>query len=124
MKPYGWPAIWSCWRMGKFLAAGEARDVAANPRVTAVADVLGYTVLAAGPRLVAVPPGGLRIGGGPVEFSMIVERVADMVGYSEIAGMIGNVRVRLPWTSDAARPGPGDRLIVHAARFSELHHQG
>jgi ABC-type sugar transport system ATPase subunit len=107
---------------GRVEAAGEAHDVATNPRVAAVAEVLGYTVLTSSARKLAVPPGALRLGAGTgtLEFSMTVERVVDLVGVCEIVGRIGNVGTRIAWAAGDASPLPGDRVTVHAARACEL----
>ena len=105
---------------GRVQAVGEAYDVAANPRVAAVAEVLGYTVLTRSARTLAVPPGALRPGPGPLAFSLTVEHLVNLVGVCEIVGHIGNVPVRIEWAPDDARPHPGDRVTVHAARASEL----
>jgi ABC-type sugar transport system ATPase subunit len=105
---------------GEVQAQGEAHEVAANPRVAAVAEVLGYTVLTTSARTLAVPPGALGLGGGLLEFSMVVERLVDMVAVCEIVGRIGNVHVRIACAAADARPHPGDRVTVHATRVCEL----
>ena len=105
---------------GRVLAAGAARDVAANPRVPAVADVLGYAVLTSRSRRLAVPPGSLRAGPGQPEFTMVVDRVLDMIGATEVVGRIGDRVVRMPWPGAEPLPREGERLVVHAIRFSEL----
>jgi ABC-type sugar transport system ATPase subunit len=105
---------------GRVEAAGEAHEVAANPRVAAVAEVLGYTILTTPARKVAVPPGALALGGGPLEFSMTVERLVDLVDVCEIVGGIGDVRVRIARAAGDPRPHPGDRVTVYAARSCQL----
>ena len=101
---------------GRVRARGEARDVAEHPRVAAVAEVLGYTVLATPAQTVAVPPGAMRLGGGRLEFSMIVDRATNVAGVSEVVGRIAGVVVRVPLTDGDARQNPGDRVTVHATR--------
>jgi ABC-type sugar transport system ATPase subunit len=105
---------------GKVLAVGETHRVAGNPRITAVAQVLGYTVLTTLTRRIAVPPAGLRLGGGQLEFPMTVVRVVDLIDGIEIVGRIGDTVVRLRDAGTDFRPEQGDRLTVHATRFSEL----
>jgi ABC-type sugar transport system ATPase subunit len=105
---------------GRVQATGEARQVVANPRVAAVAEVLGYAIIPTPARTLAVPPGALKLGGGPLEFSMTVERVVDMAGVCEIVGRIGDARVRVEWAAADASQHPGDRVTVHAARACEL----
>lgn len=105
---------------GRVLASGEAHQVAANPRTKAVAEVLGYMVLTAGGRTIAVPRGAMQSGSGETEFSMTVDRMVDMAGSVEIIGHIGDVRVIVPWTRTDAIPAPGDCLPVHVTRACEL----
>lgn len=105
---------------GRVHAAGGKRDVVTNPRVTEVAEVLGHTVLGVNGLRLAVPPGGLLMGPGRTEFSMIVDSVLDLVDHREIAGRVGDaiVRVRLPAASDT--PKPGERVLIHANQASEV----
>ena len=105
---------------GQVLAAGETHDVAANPRLTAVAKVLGYTVLSVPERRIGVPPGGFTLGSGVVQFSMTVDRIVDLVGSAEIVGKVGDTVVRIPYGSAGSKPRAGDRVMVHATQFSEL----
>jgi ABC-type sugar transport system ATPase subunit len=105
---------------GEVLAAGEAHAVAANPRVAAVAEVLGYTVITLPARRIAVPPGGLRPGSGEVEFAMTVDRVVDLIGTVEIVGRVDGSVLRVPWAGGDARPAPGERVRIHATQCSPL----
>jgi len=106
---------------GKVHAAGSTRQVALHPGTSRVADVLGYAVLVAGGRRVAVPPHALRLGpGSALEFSMVVRDVVDLIESHEIVGEIGDVRVRVPFESSQSRPVLGQCVIVHAERWSEL----
>jgi ABC-type sugar transport system ATPase subunit len=101
---------------GRVHAAGDTREVAANPRVKPVADVLGYFVFGN----VAVPPGRLKPGPGAREFSMVVEEIADVVEYREMVGRVGDVRVRVPLPPTGDAPAPGDRALIHAERCCVL----
>jgi ABC-type sugar transport system ATPase subunit len=105
---------------GRVLAAGDKREVATNPGVAAVAEVLGYSVLNADGRLVAVPPGAFAHGSGELEFSMVVEDLLDLVEWREMAGRIGDVRVHVALPAAADSPSRGDRVQVHAERWSEV----
>ena len=105
---------------GRVYAAGDKREVATRPRVREVADVLGYTVLMVDARPIAVPPGALKPGPGACEFSMVVDEVLDLVESLEVVGRIADTRVRVPAPMTAETPQPGDRLLVHAERFSRL----
>jgi ABC-type sugar transport system ATPase subunit len=105
---------------GRVHASGDKHDVVTNPRVTPTAEVLGYSVLIVTGRPVAVPPGALRPGAGPLECSMTVEHVLDLVESREIVGRINDVRVHVEWPPASETPSPGDRVTVHAARFYGL----
>jgi len=101
---------------GRVHAAGSKRDVVLNPAGPAVAEILGYTVLNANGRRMAVPPGALELGSGPVEFWMVVEELLDVVDHLEIIGRVGTVRVHVAAPATAEIPQPGDRVLVHADR--------
>jgi ABC-type sugar transport system ATPase subunit len=105
---------------GKSLASGSADAVATNPRVAAVAEVLGYAVLTSGARRIGVPPGGLRLGRGDCEFSMTVDRVVDLVGITELVGQIDGTVVRIRLADGDPRPRAADRVIVRATVCAAL----
>ncbi len=105
---------------GRVHAAGPKREVVLNPAGAAVADILGYAVLIANGRRVAVRPGDLKLGPGPVEFSMVVEELLDLVDHLEIAGRVGTVRVRVAAPATAELPQRGDCLVVHADRPCDI----
>ena len=104
---------------GRVHASGSKRHVAANPATREVADVLGFMVLAVNGRPVAVPPGALKHGPGPMEFWMVVEGIVDLVERREIVGRIGEVRAAVP-VDDAVEAKPGQRVLVHAERACDL----
>jgi hypothetical protein len=81
-----------------------------------VAQVLGYTVLQSNERLVAVPPGALRLGHGPVEWTMVVEEVLDLIESREIIGRVGDTRVRVECPTTGESVHSGDRVFVHAEK--------
>jgi ABC-type Fe3+/spermidine/putrescine transport system ATPase subunit len=100
---------------GRVHAAGAKRDVVADPLEAAVAEVMGYTILAAADRQrVAIRPGGLKLGPGSLEFSMLVEQLLDLVDRREIVGWIGAARVHVAAPSQGPLPQRGDRVAVHA----------
>jgi len=103
---------------GQVRAAGPKRDVVLNPRTAAVAEVLGYTVIAVDGRRFAVPPRMFSIapGGWPVD----VEQVLDLVESQEIIGRIGASSVRIALDPAVAAPRRGDRITVQAATAYEL----
>ena len=105
---------------GRVHASGDKREVVTNPRVTPVAEVLGYSVLVVNGRRVAVPPGALRPGAGGPEWSMVVEHAVDLVESREIVGRINDVRVHVEWSPAGETPSPGDRVTVHATRSCDL----
>jgi ABC-type sugar transport system ATPase subunit len=105
---------------GRVHAAGGKRDVATNPRVAEAAEVLGYSVLVAAGRRVAVPPGALKPGPGGLEFSMVVESVLDLVDHVELVGRVAETRVRVPFATTSGIPRPGERVLVHAERACDL----
>ncbi len=105
---------------GKVLAAGDPREVALNPRGVEVAEALGYSVLTVNGRQVAVPRGALRIGPGHPEFAMMVDGVLDLADSRFVVGRIGDVRVHVPLSGTVQLPTPGDRVLVHSQRVSEL----
>ena len=105
---------------GRVYAAGNKRDVVTNPQVRTVAEVLGHTVITINGRSVAIPPGGLQMGPGGIEFTMSVDGVLDLVDHQEVAGRIGDaiVRLRVPISIEA--PKPGTHVIVHSEQASEI----
>ena len=98
---------------GCVIAAGAAADVYAAPGTRAAAELLGYRVLQAPGRSVAVPAGALRLGvGGRTAFDLVVRRDVDLGHERRLFGTIGDVPV-----SVAARPAgdamaPGTRITV------------
>lgn len=105
---------------GKVLAVGDKHEITTDPRLTDVALALGYIVLYAAGRRVAVPSDAIKVGGGQLEFSMTVDGVVDVVDFTEILGHIGEMRVRVQASADDARAKRGERIVVHANRFHEL----
>jgi ABC-type sugar transport system ATPase subunit len=105
---------------GKVLASGEKRDVAAHPGAGEVAEALGYSVLRTGARHVAVPPETLTPGPGPVQFTLVVDGVTDLVHSKEIVGRVGESRVRIRCASSQASPRPGEEIIISAASSFSL----
>ena len=107
---------------GRVMASGDKRDVAARPRLTEVAELLGHTVLSLNGRRLAVPPGALQLGPGPVQFAITVEAVIDLVDGREMTGRTGeDAVVRLALPPNGPTPKPGERIPVHAERSFELH---
>jgi ABC-type sugar transport system ATPase subunit len=105
---------------GTVQASGGKREVATAVAGPAVADVLGYAVLAVDGKRVAVPPGALTLGAGPRQFSLVVDHVVDLVDRREIVGRIGDVHVHVVLPPDGTAPAPGDRVLVHAEQLYDL----
>ena len=104
---------------GRVLAAGSKREVATNPRAVAVADVLGYTILAGDGRMIAVPPHAWSLGAGG-GWTLDVEGVLDLVDGWEVVGRIGAAPVRVAIGHGMRVPVRGDRVRVQADVFYEL----
>jgi tungstate transport system ATP-binding protein len=101
---------------GRVAAAGGKHDVLLHPAGAAVAEILGYTVVVADGRSVAVPADALAIGPGPLDFEMVVDDVLDLVDHYDVVGRIGVTRVHVAARAGSAPPQRGDRIVVHAAR--------
>lgn len=105
---------------GRVQSAGSKRDILLNPVRAAVAEILGYTILLANGRQVAVGSDALNIGPGPVEFWMTVEDLLDLVDHVQIVGRVGDVRVHVSAPPAVDMPQRGDRLLIHAERACDM----
>jgi ABC-type dipeptide/oligopeptide/nickel transport system ATPase component len=105
---------------GRVHAAGDKREIAANPRAVEVAQALGHTILSGPERTLAVPSGALKMGGGPIQFSMRVDAVVDAVAFKEIVGRIGGVHARVRLEGDGGIPSIGDDVTVHPESAFDL----
>lgn len=99
---------------GVVRASGPAGAVFRAPPDRTVAELLGHTVLRSEAGLLAVPPGGLRLGEGSPGFSLEIERVVDMGNHPHLLGRIGDVRVDLRLDAGEALPNPGESIRVTA----------
>ena len=99
---------------GLVRAAGPKGAVYRSPADATVAELLGYTLLPLGAKLIAVPAGGLRLGQGCPRFSLHVERVVDMGNHPHVVGRVGDVRVDLRLAAGDPMPEPGTVLQVGA----------
>jgi len=105
---------------GRIRVAGDKSAVMMNPGKADVAEVLGYSVLAANGHRVAVPPGALRPGPGRLEFSMIVDDLLDLVERRELVGRVGETRVHVAIPGTGETPQRGDRSLIHTERYYDL----
>src|SRR5215213_9094117 len=100
---------------GEVRAAGPKGAVYAHPPDQATAELLGYTVLRQDEQLVAIAPGGLRPGNGPLPF-LLEERVIDMGNHLHVVGRVGEDPVDLRLPAGVAAPEEGSSRRVHAAQ--------
>jgi thiamine transport system ATP-binding protein len=106
---------------GVVRAAGSKGGVYRDPRDAVVASLLGYTVLPCDAGRIAVPPGGLKVGGTrPPAFALNVERVVDMGNHPHLVGRVGDVRVDLRLGPREAVPEAGSEIRVSATSFVPL----
>lgn len=105
---------------GRVRAAGTVAAVLQHPRDEPVAEVLGFTVMEAGGRRIAVPPGALRLGAGTPEWPVLVEDVVDLVDWREVTGRVNDVRVHVELAASEPAPPRGARVMVHATRFYDI----
>jgi hypothetical protein len=98
-------------------AAGDKRSVAAAPATAEVATVLGYVVLDADGRRVAIRPQDLGVRRGALEFPLVVDEVVELIEWREIVGRIGGRRVRIRVAADHVVPAAGSSITVAADRF-------
>lgn len=99
---------------GVVRASGSAGAVFRAPADRTVAELLGYTVLPSDAGLLAVPPGGLRLGEGSPGFTLHVERVVDMGNHPHLLGRVGDVRVDLRLAGGDPLPSAGQAVRVTA----------
>ncbi len=105
---------------GMARTAGTKAEVYSRPPDRETAELLGYTVLRTGGGTVAVPPGGLKPGGGELSFTLVVERVVDMGNHLHVLGTIAGARTDLRLPTGAARPTLGQEMPVVAASHVPL----
>ena len=99
---------------GRVRAAGPKAQVYARPPDRATAELLGYTVVPKGDRLLGVPAGGWAVGAAGECFELTVERVVDMGNHHHVVGRIGAVRVDVRLRRGDALPAAGARVVVGA----------
>ena len=99
---------------GAVRAGGAKASVYAHPPDRETAELLGHTVLPADGNLVAIPPGDLRVGEGPLAFTLSVEQVINMGNHLHVLGTIKGLPVDLRVPALTASPRANSRLKVHA----------
>jgi ABC-type sugar transport system ATPase subunit len=109
---------------GRVRAAGAVGELMRVPGDSAVAELLGYTVLRVDGAALAIPPGALRLGAeGGVCVMLDVERVVDALAHRLVLGRVGGLRVEVVAPDDAELPAPGSRVAASAARWVEVRGQ-
>jgi ABC-type sulfate/molybdate transport systems ATPase subunit len=101
---------------GRVLAAGPRRALHAAPPNPETAALLGYTVLEADGRTLAVPPGGLVIGAAPAwgrpRIPLTVVAVTDLGHEQRVTAHAGGARVSVPLPAGMEPPAPGAVLYA------------
>ena len=78
---------------GRVQASGRSGEVYRAPPDRLTAELLGYMIVPAEDGVLAVPPGGLMLGGPEPTMEMIIERVVDMGNHHDAVGLINGSRV-------------------------------
>jgi ABC-type sugar transport system ATPase subunit len=99
---------------GRVRASGPKAAVYGRPPDRETAELLGYTVVEAGGRVVAVPAGGWHSGPGEPRFELEVERVVDMGDHRHALGWVQGSRVDLRLDPGDPLPASGDRVRITA----------
>jgi ABC-type sugar transport system ATPase subunit len=99
---------------GAVKAAGMKGSVYSHPPDRETAELLGYTVLPANGRYVAISPGGLQLGEGSLTFLIVVAGVIDMGNHLHVTGTIDGEQVDFRLPAGQPPPQPGSSLKVHA----------
>jgi tungstate transport system ATP-binding protein len=105
---------------GAVRASGPKEEILRRPPNLETAELFGFTVLPTDGGLVAVPPGGLAPGEGPVSFTLAVERVVDLGYVRRARGRVGDVRIEVELPNGCPPPSPGARMSIAARRVVEL----
>jgi tungstate transport system ATP-binding protein len=105
---------------GAVRAAGPKEELLRRPPNRETAELFGFTVLPADGGCVAVPPGALAPGEGPMSFTLVVERVVDLGYVRRVRGRVGDVRIEVELPGGCPPPSPGARISIAARRAVEL----
>lgn len=107
---------------GEVRAHDEVATLLRQPPDPEVARLLGFVLVEGGGGALAIQPGRLRVGDGPVRVDMTVRRVIDLGHAIEVVGAIGDARVAVVLPRGHQRPAPGETFSVaadEAVRFSK-----
>lgn len=99
---------------GRVLASGPKAEIYGRPPDRETAELLGYTVLEAAGRRVAVPAGGWHPGPGEPGFELEVERVVDMGDHRHAMGRVQGTRVDLRLHPGEPAPAAGELIRITA----------
>lgn len=105
---------------GVVRAAGPKGDVYRRPADCETAELLGYTTIPLRGMLRAVPPGALRIGGGPEAVEVVVDRVVDMGSHRHVVGTVAGTRVDVRLPASGTVPVLGATISVVADSSVQL----
>lgn len=99
---------------GRVHAAGGKSEVLRKPPDASVAELLGFTVLPHTGHLVAIPPGEVRLGCGPLQFTLLVERIADLGHHRHVIGTVAGRRVDVRLRVGDLEVALGTSVVIHA----------
>jgi len=98
---------------GRVQASGRTGEVYRAPPDRLTAELLGYMIVPVEDGVLAVPPGGLVLGGADPTMDMVLERVVDMGNHRDAVGLIAGSRVSVRVPNDFV-PVSGAALRVGA----------
>ena len=98
---------------GRVQASGRSGEVYRAPPDRLVAELLGYMIVPVEAGLLAVPPGGLALGGPEPLLDLVLERVVDMGNHRDAVGLINGSRVSVRVPADYT-PAPRSTIRVGA----------
>ena len=97
---------------GKVRAQGACGQVYRAPPDRMTAELLGYMILPLPSGTLAVPPGGLRLGGPGPTIELVIDRVVDMGNHQDAVGQINGSRVSVRIPDEGPVPLAGTTVTV------------
>lgn len=105
---------------GRVQASGPSGAVYRSPADRTTAELLGYMIVPVGTGFLAVPPGGLALGGPEPSMQMVIERIVDMGNHRDAVGLINGSRVSVRVPDDYPPAEAGTKLTVSARTGVQL----